>query len=108
MPGQTEGQSGRIQSQGQTEEENPLNLTEEQKAKLRPILIEENQKMEALRNDSSMTQEQKIAKAAEIRQSAGPKIRAILTPEQLQKLSDLQQKAKEQARPNAPAEPPQK
>jgi Spy/CpxP family protein refolding chaperone len=79
-----------------------LNLTDEQKAKLRPILQEQNQQMEALRNDTSMTQEQKVAKANEVRQNASPKIRAILTPEQLQKLADLQQKAKEQQQQSAP------
>ena len=72
-----------------------MNLTEDQKAKLRPILQDENQQMEALRNDTSMTQEQKIAKANEVRQNASPKIKAILTPEQLQKLADLQQKARQ-------------
>ena len=81
-----------------------MNLTEEQKAKLRPILQDQNQQMEALRNDTSMTQEQKIAKANEVRQNASPKIRAILTPEQLQKLADLQQKARQQQQ-GAPAEP---
>ncbi len=90
------------QPQSQTAEENPLNLTDEQKAKLRPILQEQNQQMEALRNDTSMTQEQKVAKANEVRQNASPKIRAILTPEQLQKLADLQQKAKEQQQQSAP------
>jgi protein CpxP len=80
-----------------------LNLTEDQKAKLRPILQDENQQMEALRNDTSMTQEQKIAKANEVRQNASPKIKAILTPEQLQKLADLQQKARQQQQQTAPA-----
>jgi Spy/CpxP family protein refolding chaperone len=90
--------------QAQAGDDNPLNLTEEQKAKLRPILQDQNQQMEALRNDTSMTQEQKIAKANEVRQNASPKIRAILTPEQLQKLADLQQKARQQQQ-GAPAEP---
>jgi len=80
-----------------------LNLTDEQKAKLRPILQEQNQQMEALRNDTSMTQEQKIAKANEVRQNASPKIKAILTQEQLQKLADLQQKARQQQQ-SAPAQ----
>jgi hypothetical protein len=95
------------QSQAQAGEDNPLNLTDEQKAKLRPILAEENQQLETLRGDSSMTQEQKMSKANEIRQTAGPKIKAILTPEQLQKLADLQ-KAKQQQNQSAPpaAAPP--
>ncbi len=94
------------QSQAQPAEENPLNLTDEQKAKLRPILQEENQQMEAVRNDSSMTQEQKVAKANEIRQTASPKIRAVLTPEQLQKLSDIQKAKQQQDQSAPPASPP--
>src|SRR5689334_18407370 len=47
-------------AQAQTNEDNPLNLTDEQKAKLRPIIADENQQMEALRNDNSMSQAQKI------------------------------------------------
>ena len=80
-----------------------MNLTDEQNAKLQPIIQDENRQMEALRNDTSMTQEQKIAKANEVRQNASPKIKAILTPEQLQKLADLQQKARQQQQ-SAPAQ----
>ncbi|HKW19266.1 MAG TPA: hypothetical protein VJO35_17290 [Terriglobales bacterium] len=90
----------------QANADNPLNLTEDQKAKLRPIIMDENQQMEALRNDTSMTQEQKIAKANQIRADASPKIKAILTPEQLQKLAELQQeRVKEQQQQNQPASP---
>lgn len=92
-------------SQAQQQDENPLNLSDEQKAKLRPILLEENQQMDAVRNDSSLTPDQKVVKANQIRQNATPKIRAILTPEQIQKLAELQQKAKQQS-PSMPSEPP--
>ncbi|PYV48346.1 MAG: hypothetical protein DMG92_13830 [Acidobacteria bacterium] len=92
------------QSQANANDDNPLNLTEDQKTKLRPIIMEENQQMEALRNDSSMSQEQKIAKANQIRADASPKIKALLTPEQLQKLAQLQQeRAKEQQQPSQAA-----
>jgi periplasmic protein CpxP/Spy len=90
----------------QANEDNPLNLTDEQKAKLRPIIMDENQQMEALRNDTTMSQDQKIAKANQIRAEASPKIKAILTPEQLQKLSELQQeRAREQQQQSQPAQP---
>jgi Spy/CpxP family protein refolding chaperone len=105
----SEAAPGPAQSQAQTREDNPLNLTDEQKAKLRPILVEQNQQLDALRNDTSMTQEQKVSKANEIREAASPKIRAILTPEQLQKLAELQQKAKQQQKQSTPpkaASPP--
>ncbi|HEY7351517.1 MAG TPA: hypothetical protein VH596_02005 [Terriglobales bacterium] len=101
----------------QANEDNPLNLTEDQKTKLRPIIMDENQQMEALRNDTSMTQDQKIAKANQIRAEASPKIKAILTPEQLQKLAQLQQERahqqqqqqpqQNQAAPPASSQPPQ-
>jgi periplasmic protein CpxP/Spy len=92
----------------QTNEDNPLNLTDEQKTKLRPIIMDENQQMEALRNDTTMTQDQKVAKANQIRADASPKIKAILTPEQLQKLAELQQERarQQQQQPQAQPAPP--
>ncbi len=83
-------------AQSQGEEDNPLNLTDEQKAKLRPIVADETQQLDAVRNDSSLSAEQKVAKANQIRETASPKIKAVLTPEQLQKLADMQQKARQQ------------
>ena len=61
--------------------------------------------MEAVRNDSTLSTDQKIEKANQIREEASPKIKAILTPEQLQKLADLQQKARQQREQNQ-AQPP--
>ena len=107
QPGATSQAAPTNPQSAQAGEDNPLNLTDEQKAKLRPILQEENQQLDTLQNNTSMTQEQKMAKANEIRQTAGPKIKAILTPEQLQKLADLQ-KAKQQQNQSVPqgAAPP--
>jgi periplasmic protein CpxP/Spy len=94
-------------AQAQANEDNPLNLTDDQKAKLRPIIADENQQMEALRNDNSMSQTQKIDKANQIRAQASPKIKAVLTPEQLQKLAQLQQdRARQQQQESQPATPP--
>jgi protein CpxP len=94
-------------AQAQANEDNPLNLTDDQKAKLRPIIADENQQMEALRNDNSMSQAQKIDKANQIRAQASPKIKAILTPEQLQKLAQLQQdRVRQQRQENQQAAPP--
>jgi protein CpxP len=94
-------------AQAQANEDNPLNLTDDQKAKLRPIIADENQQMEALRNDNSISQTQKIDKANQIRAQASPKIKAVLTPEQLQKLAQLQQdRARQQQQESQPATPP--
>jgi protein CpxP len=90
------GQSGSASQNSQAADDNPLGLTEEQKTKLRPIIADENQQMEAVRNDSSLSMEQKVAKANQIRENASPKIRAVLTPEQLQKLAELQKSRQQQ------------
>jgi periplasmic protein CpxP/Spy len=92
--------SSNTQSQS-SQDENPLGLTEDQKTQLRPIVTEETQQMEAVRNDNSLSQEQKIAKINQIREAASPKIKAILTPEQLQKLADMQ-RARQQQEQAAP------
>ncbi|HEV2728898.1 MAG TPA: hypothetical protein VGV15_02605 [Terriglobales bacterium] len=99
------GNTSQDRAQPQQEEDNPLNLTDEQKQKLRPIIANETQQMDAVRNDPSMTQEQKVTKVNQIRDEASPKIKAILTPEQLQKLADMQQKARQQQQDNKSAAP---
>lgn len=106
-PNSTPSAASPNSAQTQANEDNPLNLTDEQKTKLRPIIADENQRMEALRNDNSMSQSQKIDKANQIRAEASPKIKAILTPEQLQKLAQLQQdRARQQQQESQPAAPP--
>ena len=64
--------------------------------------MEERQQMEAVRNDTSMSAEQKMTKVQQIRETASPKIKAVLTPEQLKKLSDMQQKGPQQQNQSAP------
>jgi protein CpxP len=99
---------GQAHPQSGSSEDNPLNLTDEQKAKLRPIVADENQQLDAVRNDSSMSAEQKVQKANQIREVATPKIKAILTQEQLQKLAEMQQKARQQqGAPSSDSQKPQ-
>jgi Spy/CpxP family protein refolding chaperone len=62
-----------------------LNLTEEQKAKILPILQERNKQLDDLRANSSLPQGEARAKAREIRKSARQQIAHILTPEQREK-----------------------
>lgn len=93
-PGNAQAQSG--------EDENPLGLTEDQKNQLRPIVTEETQQLEAVRNDNSLSADQKIAKINQIREAASPKIKAILTPAQLQKLAEMQRARQQQQQPPAP------
>jgi Spy/CpxP family protein refolding chaperone len=62
-----------------------LNLTEDQKGKLKPILENELSQLVGLRNDTSMSTDVKQTKAKAIHESANSQISAILTPEQQQK-----------------------
>ena len=72
-----------------------LNLTDDQKAKLKPIFEDEMQQMKAVRDDSSLSQEQKRAKMKSIHESFHDKINAVLTPEQQAKFKQLRQEQME-------------
>jgi protein CpxP len=114
-PASSQSQSGSTanttQNRGsQQDSDNPLNLTDEQKAKLRPIIADETQQMDAARNDASLTPDQKTEKINQIRQTASPKIKAVLTPEQLQKLAEMQKARQQPPQNSAPSgskKPPQ-
>jgi len=75
-----------------------LNLTPDQKEKLKPILQDEAQQMQTVRDDTSLTKQQKWSKSREIQQSFQPKVNAVLTPEQQDKLKQMKQQAIQQMR----------
>lgn len=65
-----------------------LNLSETQVQKLKPILEANMEKMRAIREDASLTEEQKREKSHGIRKEGGDAIMAVLTPEQKTKFED--------------------
>ena len=68
-----------------------LSLTEEQKTKLKPILDEQTKQQQALREITSLSDEDRRAKGKTIRDEANAKIKAILTPEQQDKFEKMRQ-----------------
>ena len=68
-----------------------LALTDEQRPKAKPVFDELQQKQAALRQDTSLSQEDRTAKRKEIRDAATAKLKDILTPEQLTKWEKMQQ-----------------
>lgn len=62
-----------------------LNLTEDQKTKLKPILQDQAQQLKTVNDDSSLTPEQKTAKKKAIHEITHDQINAVLTPEQQEK-----------------------
>jgi protein CpxP len=68
-----------------------LNLTPQQKVKILPILRDELPKVQAIKNDNSLSKIQKVQQIRAIHQQTDPQMKAILTPEQYQKLKAIRQ-----------------
>ena len=79
-----------------------LSLTDEQKAKIKPILSDEAKQMQSLKEDTSLTADQKHDKMKEMHQNTDSQINDILTPDQQKKYADLkaQQKMHHEAKPD--------
>lgn len=81
-----------------------LNLTDDQRAKIKPILQDEFNQLKAVGDDASLSSDQKIAKAKEIHAKAKSEIQPILTPEQQTKLATMREHMRQSW--EGPAEPP--
>ncbi|MGB7749654.1 MAG: hypothetical protein WBN75_20475 [Verrucomicrobiia bacterium] len=69
-----------------------LNLTEDQKTKVKPILDAQQQKMRDLREDTSLSPEDRRTKMQTIRQDTSTQLKAVLTPEQFDKYQQMTQR----------------
>ncbi len=87
--------------QGQSIDEE-LQLTSDQKEKIAAVVDDENKQIGVVRDDKSMSMEQKQQKAVQIRQDGATKIKAVLTPEQLQKLAAIQERNRQQQSQTSP------
>lgn len=72
-----------------------LNLTEDQQAKLKPILEDESKQMKAVHDDTSLAPADKQTKMKELHESFGEKINAVLTPDQQAKWKQMKQEMME-------------
>jgi Spy/CpxP family protein refolding chaperone len=70
-----------------------LNLTPQQKEKILPILVDEGPKVNAIKNDNSLSKIQKVQQIKAIHQQTDPQMKAILSPEQYQKLKQIRLQA---------------
>jgi periplasmic protein CpxP/Spy len=70
-----------------------LNLTPEQKVKILPILRDEVPKVNAIKNDNSVSNMQKMQQIRAIHQQTDPQMKAILSPAQYEKLKAIRQQA---------------
>ena len=66
-----------------------LNLTPQQKEKILPILAAEVPKVRAIKNDNSISTTMKMQQLRALHQQTDPQMKAILSPEQYQKLQGI-------------------
>ena len=74
-----------------------LNLTPQQKVKILPILRDEAPKVQAIKNDNQLSKIQKAQQVRAIHQQTDPQMKAILSPEQYQKLKAIRLQAVREA-----------
>jgi periplasmic protein CpxP/Spy len=72
-----------------------LNLTADQQNQILPILQNRQQQMESVRNDSSLSAQDRRAKFQSIREDADTKIRAVLNDSQKKTYDEMQQQMRE-------------
>jgi protein CpxP len=78
-----------------------LNLSPDQTAKLEPILADRDQKIIALRADTSIAPQDARKQLRSIRQSTQRQLGTVLSPDQLQQLRSIQRSRRAQQQPAA-------
>ena len=71
-----------------------LNLTDEQKPKVKAVLEDQQKKMQELRSDSSLDQDARRQKMQTIRKDTEAKMKGILTDDQYTKYQEMNQHGK--------------
>ena len=84
-----------------------LSLTDDQQARAKTILEDTHSQMQKLRQDDSMSREDKMAKMQSLHETASGKIREILTADQQKKFDDMQKEMQDNMhqRPGGDAPP---
>ena len=72
-----------------------FNLTADQQAKIKPILVDARKKMEDVRNDSSGDRQAMRQKMMQIRQDTNDQVRALLADKQKEKFDKQEQERKD-------------
>jgi len=92
-PPQRERAAARLQA-GTKRLAEELKLTDEQKPKFEAVMKEQAEKQRELRQDTVLSQEERVAKVREMRQDIAGKVKAILSPEQYEQWEKLQRTAR--------------
>jgi hypothetical protein len=79
-----------------------LSLTSDQQEKIKPVLLERQQKMQALMQNQSLSEEDRRAQMRTIMEGANNSIKANLTDDQKQKFDAMQQQRMRRGGPGGP------
>ena len=83
-----------------------LNLTTDQQTQIKPLLVDRQQKMQALMQDQSVAPEDRRAQMRSISEGTNNSIKALLTEDQKQKFAAMQQRMRRNG-PGGPPPPPE-
>lgn len=103
------GQWGRGQGQPMTADQRlqrmsqQLNLSADQQQQIKPILENESKQMQALREDTSLSQDDRRSKMMQIRQQSASQIKPILNADQQKQFDEMMSR---QGRGRGPGGPP--
>lgn len=90
QPAQPEGHRGMRHRNRQIRQmEKKLNLSKDQVAQIKPIIADRRQQMQALRADTSLSDQDRKAKAQSIAQDSKGKIEAVLNDQQKQQYEQM-------------------
>ncbi|MFN0111935.1 MAG: hypothetical protein ACKVZH_24000 [Blastocatellia bacterium] len=83
-----------------------IGLSAEQKAKIKPVVLEQRKQQKAVREDSTLDATAKQEKMKPINKAANDQFKAILTPEQWTKFVEARKANAEKQKAAAPAKKP--
>lgn len=67
-----------------------LDLNDDQQQKIKPMLEQEQQQLQALHQDTSMSRQDRMSKMMQIRQSTNDEINKVLSADQQKKFQEMQ------------------
>jgi Spy/CpxP family protein refolding chaperone len=72
-----------------------LNLSDDQQAKLKPILEDQRKQMETIHNDSSLSREDRFSKMQELRKNSDDQIKSVLNADQQKNFDKMREQQHE-------------
>jgi Spy/CpxP family protein refolding chaperone len=82
-----------------------LHLTREQEKQLVPILRAEEPKLQAIKNDTSLSRAEKLQQLRAVHNESDPQVKAILTPAQYQQLQAMRRQRRAELMAQARSNP---